>query len=120
MNHLLTAAEEICSESSAIADRKVIERLNLLERAAEVAAKAAPYLHPKLASIEHTDHDSVPVQKHIIVESVHTRADTLRAVEGLPYPNEPAAPGVAVQLEGKTGINDMRHVCDNSLIKTPP
>lgn len=37
--------------------KKVITRLGLLQSAAAVAKDAAPYIHPRLAAIEHTGKD---------------------------------------------------------------
>ena len=61
MNDLLKAADMMHPDSYVLVNRQVVDRLCLLERAAEVAAKAAPYLHPRLQAIEHSGKDGGPI-----------------------------------------------------------
>jgi hypothetical protein len=70
MNELMVAANLMHDGRYVIVNAKVIGRLELLERAADIAAKAAPYLHPKLQSIEHSGGDGDPMARHITVEFV--------------------------------------------------
>jgi hypothetical protein len=74
MNELMVAAALMHGGTYVIVNAKVISRLDLLERAAEVAAKAAPYIHPKLQSIQHTGRDGEPIERHITVEFVEAPA----------------------------------------------
>jgi hypothetical protein len=70
MNELIEAANLMHGETYHTVNAKVIDRLELLERAADIATKAAPYLHPKLQSVQHTGSDGDPIDKHITVEFV--------------------------------------------------
>lgn len=51
------AFREVLTESGQIDTQSNISALQLLEKASEVAAKAAPYMHPRLTSIEHSAKD---------------------------------------------------------------
>ncbi len=68
MNELCEAADRMKLDIKV--DAKVIGRLELLERAAEIASKLAPYVHPKLQSIEHKGEGGGPIQQRVIVEFV--------------------------------------------------
>ena len=70
MNELLVASGLMNEEAYVRVNDKVIGRLELLERAADIAAKAAPYVHPKLQSIEHSGNGDRPVDTHMTVEFV--------------------------------------------------
>lgn len=70
MNELLAAAHRIPVDGIVIVNEKVVTRLVLLERAAIVAKDAAPYLHPKLQSIECSGKDGEPIQHCFEVEFV--------------------------------------------------
>ena len=73
MNELLVAAEWVDERTDLALSAKMLARLELLERAADVAAKAAPYLHPKLQSIQHTGKNGEPIERHVTVEFVEAR-----------------------------------------------
>jgi hypothetical protein len=47
------AAAELLGNNIVEVDEQIITRLNLLEHAAHIAKDAAPYIHPRLAQIEH-------------------------------------------------------------------
>ena len=70
MNELIVAANLMHDGAYVIVNAKVIGRLELLGQAAEVAAKAAPYCHPKLQNIEHKGEGGGPIQQRITVEFV--------------------------------------------------
>lgn len=70
MWEFVAAAEKIPLGDSKLIDGKVVTRLNLLERATEIAAKAAPYSHSKLQTIEHKGEGGGPIQQRVIVEFV--------------------------------------------------
>jgi hypothetical protein len=70
MYELLEAADLMTDEQYIHVNAKVIGRLELLERAADIAAKAAPYMHPKLQSIEHGGMGDRPMDTHMTVEFV--------------------------------------------------
>lgn len=57
----ITAANRL-GDGTVIVNEKAITRLTLLERAAELAKHAAPYLHPKLVAVEQSGPDGGPVQ----------------------------------------------------------
>ena len=70
MNELMVAADLMNDDTYVIVNGKVIGRLELLGRAADVAAKAAPYMHPKLQSIGHSGKSDGPIERHMTVEFV--------------------------------------------------
>lgn len=53
MNAFVAAADILGSRILEI-NEQIITRLSLLKRAAHIAKDAAPYVHPRLAQIEHT------------------------------------------------------------------
>ena len=55
------------------------ERLSLMERASEIAAKAAPYSHSKLQTIEHTGKDGGPIESNVTLTA---QESYLRMVKG--------------------------------------
>ena len=55
------AAADILGSRTLKINEQIITRLSLLERAARIAKDAAPYVHSRLAQIEHTGHDVQPV-----------------------------------------------------------
>lgn len=57
MTALVDQAESLAPSDVAELNGKPIDRLGLLVSAAEVAKNAAPYMHPRLAAIEHTGKD---------------------------------------------------------------
>lgn len=70
MNELCAKADRMKLGKHGIMDAKVMDYLDLLERAAEIASKLAPYRHPKLQSIEHKGEGGGPIQQRVIVEFV--------------------------------------------------
>lgn len=40
---------------------------------AEMAKAAAPYVHPRLAAVEHTGGDGAPIETHHTVEYIHPK-----------------------------------------------
>ena len=58
MNAFVAAADILGSRILEI-NEQIITRLSLLERAARIAKDAAPYVHSRLAQIEHTGNDNV-------------------------------------------------------------
>ena len=71
MNELMVAADLMNDDTYVIVNAKAIGRLELLERAADVAAKAAPYMHLKPQNIEHKSEARGPIQERIVVEFVN-------------------------------------------------
>jgi hypothetical protein len=71
MHELMIAAELMNEETYGSVNAKVIGLLELLERAADIAAKVAPYMHPKLQSIEHGGKVDGPTNRHMTVEFVN-------------------------------------------------
>jgi len=57
MREFVEKAEAMTPDDVEMIDKKVVTRLSLLSAAAEVAKDAAPYMHPRLAAIEHTGKD---------------------------------------------------------------
>src|SRR5687767_13140648 len=57
MNAFVAAADILGSRILEI-NEQIITRQSLLERAARIAKDAAPYVHPRLAQIEHTGNDN--------------------------------------------------------------
>lgn len=51
------AYRNVRTETGEIDVQSNLAALQLLEKASEVAAKAAPYMHPRLASVEHSAKD---------------------------------------------------------------
>lgn len=51
------AYRNVRTETGEIDAQSNLAALQLLEKASEVAAKAAPYIHPRLASVEHSAKD---------------------------------------------------------------
>lgn len=70
MNELCDAANRMKPDQYVKIDAKVMGYLDLLGRAAEIASKLAPYLHPKLQSIEHKGEGGGPIQQRVVVEFV--------------------------------------------------
>jgi len=69
MRRLVQRADDI--ESGAIeADQ---DSIKYMLEASEVASKAAPYIHPRLAAVEHSGPDGAPVQLGYIM--IPTKAD---------------------------------------------
>ena len=67
MGKLLEAADAMqrSGREKVVVNQKTVTRLGLLERAADVAHKAAPYLHPRLQAIEVSSQGMDPV-KHTV------------------------------------------------------
>lgn len=57
MTALVDQAETLANCDTTELNGKTVDRLGLLVSAAEVAKNAAPYMHPRLAAIEHTGKD---------------------------------------------------------------
>lgn len=81
MRGFLDAAEAMqrSGRAKVIVDHKTVTRLDLLERAAEVAHKAAPYLHARLQAIEPPDEDREPVEHTVKV--IYVNPDGTRYTE---------------------------------------
>ena len=79
MWEFVDAAEKIPLGDAKVIDGKVVTRLNLLERATEIAAKAAPYSHSKLQTIEHTGKDGGPIKSEVTLTAEESY---LRMVKG--------------------------------------
>jgi hypothetical protein len=69
MNGFVAAAEILGSQILEVNGR-VITQLGLLERATAIAKDAAPYVHPRLANIEHSGADGEFVQHAMTVRFV--------------------------------------------------
>lgn len=67
---ILEAAEKMAPDAFLVVDSQVVDRLTLFERAAEVADKAAPYMHARLQAIEHKGDGGGPIQQRVLVEFV--------------------------------------------------
>ncbi len=67
---ILEAADRMKPEEFHAVDSQVVDQLTLLERAAKVADKAAPYMHAQLQAIEHTGEGGGPINRCIRVEIV--------------------------------------------------
>jgi hypothetical protein len=61
MRALMTEAEQVV-EAQRKAGEPIVWPHGLLQDAADVAKDAAPYIHPRLAAIEHTGAEGGPVQ----------------------------------------------------------
>lgn len=70
MSELCEKADRMKLRKHGNVDAMVMDYLDLLERAAEIASKLAPYLHPKLQSIEHKGEGGGPIQQRVVVEFV--------------------------------------------------
>lgn len=57
MTALVDQADALAESDVAQLNGRAADRLGLLVSAAEVAKNAAPYMHPRLAAIEHTGKD---------------------------------------------------------------
>ncbi len=57
MREFVERAETMRPDDVEMVNNKVVTRLSLLAEAADVAKDAAPYMHPRLAAIEHTGKD---------------------------------------------------------------
>jgi hypothetical protein len=90
MNAFVAAADILGSRTLEI-NNQIITRLSLLEQAARIAEDAAPYVHPRLAQIEHTGNDNkrVDVKVTMTLEpneaymgdyvALDTRADSIKS-----------------------------------------
>lgn len=67
---LFAMAQRMKPKDFVVVDSQVVDQLSLLERAAEVAAKAAPYMHARLQAIEHAGEGGGPIQQRVVVEFV--------------------------------------------------
>lgn len=72
MNGYISAAEILGKDIVRVDDR-IITQLNLLDKASAIAKDLAPYMHPRLATIEHKGNDDKPIQHHMTVEFVKGR-----------------------------------------------
>ena len=54
MRSFVDAAEKMGDGKLEVVDGEVITRLSLLTEASKVAKDAAPYIHPRLAAVDHT------------------------------------------------------------------
>lgn len=61
MREFVVKAEAMGQDEIKVVDNKAITRLSLMNAAAGVAKDAAPYIHPRLAAIEHTGKDGQPL-----------------------------------------------------------
>lgn len=57
MTALVNQAETLADTDTTELNGRTVSRLGLLVSAADVAKDAAPYMHPRLAAIEHTGKD---------------------------------------------------------------
>ncbi len=67
---LFAMAQRMKPKDFVVLDSQVVDQLSLYERAAEIAAKAAPYMHARLQAIEHKGEGGGPIQQRILVEFV--------------------------------------------------
>lgn len=57
MREFVLRAEQMLPDDVELVNNRAVTRLSLLAEAADVAKDAAPYIHPRLAAIEHTGPD---------------------------------------------------------------
>ena len=57
MREFVVKANAMADDKAKVIDSKVVSRMGLLHDAAAIAKDAAPYIHPRLAAIEHTGKD---------------------------------------------------------------
>lgn len=67
---ILAMAQQMKPKDFVVLDSEIVDRLSLFERAAEVAGKAAPYMHARLQAIEHAGEGGGPIQQRVVVEFV--------------------------------------------------
>lgn len=72
MNEHLRAAEAL-KEQVLVVDGRAVTRLSLLRQASDIAASAAPYLHPKLQTIEHSGPGGEAIPVSLTVEFVEAK-----------------------------------------------
>lgn len=79
MHAFEAAADKMKAGDILVVDKKVITHLSLLKSAAEVGSMAAPYVHPKLQTIEHTGKDGGPIENTVTLSAEESY---LRMVKG--------------------------------------
>lgn len=83
MREVLARAEAIADDKAKVIDSKVVSRLALMIDAAAIAKDAAPYIHPRLAAIEHTGKDGKDLVQNsgvLVVPATMTTEEWAKAV----------------------------------------
>lgn len=69
----VAAADRLKDDQVVIVNERAVTRLTLMERAAAIAKDAAPYVHPKLCSVEQSGPEGGPLELNFNVEFVNAK-----------------------------------------------
>jgi hypothetical protein len=83
MRALVERAEKLGREKPVPGEKPAVTPLELMVEAASVAKDAAPYMHPRLAAIEHSGPNGGPIEGKTTLDVGSLSMDQLRALASI-------------------------------------